>query len=441
METKLGLFERVALASKLVTQAQLAAALQEQARRGDGTHLGHVLVELGHLQPKQLEQLIAMQRQVVQKARSRKDDAPSAAAPALSADGASAESLPLDELLAHAIASGASDVHIHSGAVIKVRCHGQFMNFGTRVLEPAEAERFAREAFVNPSHAERFDKDGEVDLCYVLPGKARLRGNIYRQLRGCDAVFRVIPPEPPTLAQLGLPETLAKLTKFHQGMVLITGPTRCGKSSTMAALVNLVNENRREHILTIEDPIEYEHRSKGCLVNQRSVSLHTRSFARALRGALREDPDIIVIGELRDQESISLALTAAETGHFVLATLHTDNAVRTVNRIIGAFPPDQQEQVRSMVSESLRAVISQRLLPTADEQGVVPALEIMTGTLAVGNLIRENKTIQMRSLLQTGAEHGMMLLDNSLAELVRQKRVTREQALRHAEDPNVIPGG
>jgi twitching motility protein PilT len=224
-------------------------------------------------------------------------------------------------------------------------------------------------------------------------------------------------------------------------MVLITGPSACGKSSTMAALVNLINEERAEHILTIEDPIEYLHPSKRCVVNQRNVKRHTESLARAQRGAQREDPDVIVIGELRDRETISLAMTAAETGHFVLATLHTDNAVRTVNRIIGSFAPDQQDQVRAMLSESLRAVISQRLLPRADQRGMVPATEILVVNRAVGNMIREEKTVQIRSLMQTGSAVGMNLLEGSLAQLVKSGTIKREDAMFHAEDPKLIPGG
>jgi twitching motility protein PilT len=436
MLEKLGLFGRIAIASKVLNEQQLTHAVQEMQRRKDGKNIGVVLVELGYLTAAQLEKLIAMQRQVVQKARARQDDPVAEQDPSKPA----AESLSLDELLKQAVDGKASDLHIHSGAVMKMRARGEFGNCGSRVLTGEDAERLVMQA-LDDDQKRQLAEAGQVDFCYTLPGVGRFRANAYRQLRGIDVAFRVIPLEPPSLEDLKLPERLAKLTTYHQGMVLITGPTRCGKSATMAALVNLINEARHEHILTIEDPIEYEHASKSCLVNQRSVGKHTNSFARALRGALREDPDIIVIGELRDPESISLAMTAAETGHFVLATLHTDNAIRTVNRIVGAFPPDQHDQVRSMLSESLRAVISQRLLVTADEQGVIPALEIMMGTLSVANLIRENKTIQLRSTLQTGGEQGMLLLDQSLAQLVREKKVTREEALRHAEDPKLIPGG
>ena len=304
---------------------------------------------------------------------------------------------------------------------------------GDAPRDAARLEKMIFSLLTNEQH-ETLVREGELDLCLPIAGAARFRTNLYHQQRGIDGVFRAIPAQPPTLEQLGLPSTLAKLVHCHQGMVLITGPAGCGKSSTMAALVNLVNEERRDHILTIEDPIEYLHPSKRCLVNQRSVRRHTESFARALRAALREDPDVIVIGELRDPETISLAMTAAETGHFVLATLHTNDTVRTINRLVGAFPADQQSQVRTMLSESLRAVLSQRLIPSADGQGRVPATELLWINKAVGNLIRENKTFQIRSILQTGASQGMFLMDQALAQLVAAGTITKEEATRHAED-------
>ena len=341
----------------------------------------------------------------------------------------------LDAILLAALDQGASDIHIHSGAAILFRRNGQLQEVDSEPLAPQVAESLLAEILSDEQRGLIFEH-GQLDFAYTLPGRGRFRANAYRQQTGWDAVFRAIPPLPPSLAQLGMPETLARFTEYHQGIVLITGPAGCGKSSTLAALVDIINRNRQDHIITIEDPIEYLHPSKSCIVNQRQVGRHTSTFARALRGALREDPDVIAIGELRDLETVSLALTAAETGHLVLATLHTSNSIRTVNRILGVFPPEQQEQIRTMVSESLRAVVSQRLVTKADGSGRVPALEVLVATKAVGNLIRENKTFQIRSVLQTGATHGMCLLDASLADLVKTRVITKEEAFRHADDPS-----
>jgi twitching motility protein PilT len=291
---------------------------------------------------------------------------------------------------------------------------------------------------LTPEQAARFDEAGELDFAWSVEGLGRFRANVYRQQHGIDGVFRHVAAEVPTLDALGLPTSLARFTNYHQGLVLITGPANCGKSSTLAAMVNLINEERREHILTVEDPIEYLHPSKRCVVNQRNVGPHTDSFARALRAALREDPDVIVIGELRDLETISLALTAAETGHLVLGTLHTNSTIRTINRMVGVFPADQQDQIRNMVSESLRAVVSQRLVPSADGERRVPALEVLVNNKAIGNLIRENKTFQIFSILQTGVGQGMCLLDESLNQLVADGTITREDALRFCDDAKRI---
>src|SRR5690606_26623002 len=268
------------------------------------------------------------------------------------------------------------------GAPLRWRRHGVLETQGSEPLTAERGEALLR-SILTPEQAAVLDAEGEVDLAYTLPGVGRFRVNVYRQQRGMDGVFRVVPDHPPSLDELGLPSTLARLTNYHQGMVLVTGPAGCGKSSTMAAFLNLVNAERSDHILTIEDPIEVVHPSRRCLVNQRQVRSHTESFARALRAALREDPDVIAIGELRDLETISLALTAAETGHFVLGTLHTSSTIRTIDRLIGVFPPDQQNQVRTMLSESLRAVVSQRLVRRADGQGRVPALEVLVVNKAV----------------------------------------------------------
>ncbi len=339
----------------------------------------------------------------------------------------------LDAVLREAVERGASDIHIHSGDAIRLRISGIIAETGSAAPSGATLERMAV-AGLGPDEHALLEERGEIDFPYVIDGVARFRANAYRQQRGVDAVFRAISLNPPSLDDLGLPLSMARSTSFHQGMVLVTGPAGCGKSSTLAALVNLINEERNEHILSIEDPIEFVHPSKRCLVNQRSVKRHTESFARALRAALREDPDVIVIGELRDLESISLALTAAETGHLVLATLHTENAIRTINRLVGAFPSDQQSQIRSMIADSLRMVFSQRLLPRADGAGRVVALETLVVTKAVSNLIRENKTFQIHSILQTGASQGMGLLDNSIKQHVKSGVVELEVAQRFCQD-------
>jgi twitching motility protein PilT len=352
--------------------------------------------------------------------------------------GGAAGQRQLDAVLALAVERGASDIHIHSGAPIGVRLVGSLVDLDPQPLAPAVAARMIEEVLDDAQRAS-LARHGQIDFAYTLPGRARFRANAYRQQRGLDAVFRSIPSQPPTLASLGLPESLARLADYNQGMVLITGPSGCGKSATMAALINIINHNRTEHIVTVEDPIEYIHPSRRGIVNQRQVGPHTASFARALRAALREDPDVIAIGELRDLETISLAITAAETGHLVLGTLHTNNSVRTINRMLGVFPPNQQGQMRTMISESLRAVVSQRLVARADGSGRVPALEVLIVTKAVANLIRESKTFQIRSILQTGAGHGMIQLDASLADLVRSGVVTRDEAVLHAEDPAKIP--
>jgi twitching motility protein PilT len=478
------LLGRLAVHLKMITMDQLAEAVRAQGRAGEHAKLGEILVSCGFIDHAQLAKLLAAQQQVIAKQKAKeapaagRAPAPAAptpkpapapakpaaapapaaapprartAAPAAHGDSAPAagpapigsaadlaastdsDRARFQALLRRAIECGASDVHLHERAPVQMRVAGRLVTDGDTALEPEAAERMVL-SFLTPAQREELAVRGELDVCHTFPGIGRFRANIYRALRGLDGVFRFISATPPTLEELGLPARLAKFTTYHQGMVVITGPSGCGKSSTMAALVNLINEERREHILTIEDPIEYVHASKRCLVNQRSAGDHTRSFARALRAALREDPDVIVIGELRDLETVSLALSAAETGHFVLATLHTDNAIRTVNRLVGSFPADQQDQVRTMLSESLRAVISQRLLPRKDGQGRVAALETMVVTRAVANLIRENKTFQIHSILQTGSSQGMALLDNSIRELVQKGVVATEEAARHVED-------
>jgi twitching motility protein PilT len=338
------------------------------------------------------------------------------------------------KLLALAVERKASDLHLHAGLPARLRIDGDFLPIDDHALSPADTRRLI-EQILTPDQLQAVVDRGQVDFAYTLEGVGRFRANTYRQQRGWDGVFRVIPPDPPSLSDLGLPLDLARFANWHQGLVLITGPTGSGKSSTLAALIRIVNEERRDHIITVEDPVEFVHKPQRCVINQRQVGDHTRSFSRALRAALREDPDVIVVGELRDLETISLALTAAETGHLVLATLHTQNAINTINRLIGVFPAEQQSQIRTMVSESLRAITSQRLAMRADGKGRVPALEVMVANKAVANLIRENKTFQLRSVIQTGAAQGMRSLDGALEDLVKTGTITRAEAARNAEDP------
>jgi len=436
-----GLLGRLALHFKLITQQQLVEATVVQEREGGTTQFGEILVKLGYLTPPRLQQLLAAQREYVAKRKAEAAASAPAASPAavtmtqpaVAATRIRANGRAIDVWLEDAVRRGASDVHIHAGLPVQMRLYGDLVELGEK-LDRAAAERVVREA-LTPAQEGELDLRGQIDFAYSLSGVARFRVNAYREQNGLDAVFRIIPERAPSLGELGLPQSLAKLANYHQGMVLFTGPSGCGKSATLAAMVDIINTERHDHIITIEDPIEFVHPSKGCLVNQRAVGPHTGSFARALRAALREDPDVIAIGELRDLETISLALTAAETGHLVLATLHTNNSIRTINRIIGVFPAGQQEQIRTMLSESLRAVISQRLVPRADGAGRVPALEILVATRAVSALIREDKTFQIRSILQTQASAGMCLLDASLLNLVKTGVVTKAQATRLAEEP------
>lgn len=441
MSGELHLLGRLAVHYKLISQDQLAEATRLQARAETPRTLGDVLVDLGMLKPEQLARLLEIQRQMV--AARAAPVPPAAATPKAPAPPAAATPLPegeagLETIVGIALARGASDLHVATAERLLLRRDGELAFAGETPLGARHVERLVAEA-LDVGQRELLAREGQVDFAWTLGGHARFRGNAYRHQFGLGLVLRAIPLEVPTLEGLGLPSTLARLTNHHQGLVLITGPAGCGKSSTMAALLRLVNEERRDHIITVEDPIEFVHRPLRCVVNQRQVGRDTGSFARALKAALREDPDVIAIGELRDLETISLALTAAETGHLVLATLHTGSAIRTVDRVVGSFPPNQQAQIRTMLSESLRAVVSQRLVRRADGSGRIPALEILFGTRAVANLIRESKTFQIRSILQTGQAQGMCLLDTSLAQLVRERSVTREEALRHADDPKAIP--
>ena len=336
------------------------------------------------------------------------------------------------KLLRMAVEHRASDLHIHSGAEVLARIDGQLRPMSSGKPISAKAANKVIAEFLNDEQWRELAIYGETDFAYEIPQLARFRVNVYRQQRGFDIVFRVIPVAVPTLEQLGLPTHLAQLTDYRTGLVLCTGPTGCGKTTTLAALINLVIQNKTDHVITVEDPVEFVYPDGRCVVNQREVRSHTESYSRALRAALREDPDIIVIAELRDLETISLAMSAAETGHLVLGTLHTASASQTINRLVSVFPAKEQAQVRTMLADSLRAVISQRLVPKAEGPGRVAALEVLMCNTAVANMVRDNKTAQLPSAMQTGKKAGMVMLDDSLVELVQQGVITADEARRHA---------
>ncbi|HFE51995.1 MAG TPA: type IV pilus twitching motility protein PilT [Bacteroidetes bacterium] len=328
----------------------------------------------------------------------------------------------LDKILSYAVSLGASDIHLCAGSRPVFRVHGRLRYLEAKPLSP-RAMRQLIEDVLDPEMLQSYERDQQVDLAYQIDGVGRFRCNFYHQLRGDAAAFRTIPTRIPTLEELGAPPVLKRLARMRKGLVLVTGPTGSGKSTTLAAMLNLINEERYEHIITIEDPIEYVHKPKNCLINQRELGAHTPSFAAALRAALREDPDVILVGEMRDLETIALALTAAETGHLVFATLHTISAAETVNRIVDVFPAEQQDQIRAMFANAVVGVISQTLLPRRDGKGRVAAFEVMVATTAVRNLIRERKVHQLQSVIQTGGDQGMQTLSGAIKKLTDQGMV------------------
>ncbi|GGB35486.1 twitching motility protein PilT [Oceanisphaera marina] len=342
----------------------------------------------------------------------------------------------ITELLAFSVKHNASDLHLSAGVPPQIRVDGEVRKINLPVLEHREVHRLVYD-IMNDHQRKEFEDNLEIDFSFELPGLARFRVNAYHQARGAAAVFRVIPSEVLSLEQLGGPDIFRRIAEYPRGLVLVTGPTGSGKSTTLAAMIDHINEHENKHILTIEDPIEFVHGNKKCLINQREVHRDTHSFSNALRSALREDPDIILVGELRDLETIRLALTAAETGHLVFATLHTSSAAKTIDRIVDVFPGAEKAMVRSMLSESLRAVISQTLLKKPSG-GRIAAHEIMLGTPAIRNLIREDKVAQMYSVIQTGMAHGMQTMDQCLKLLVSGGLVTSVEARLKATDPQSI---
>jgi twitching motility protein PilT len=328
---------------------------------------------------------------------------------------------------------GASDLHLVSGQQPAIRIRGDLERVKYNVLENDELKAMLYE-IAPEQKVKQFEETGELDFAYEIPGLARYRANFFEQKYGVGAVFREIPSQILTCEQLGLPPVIAKLASLPRGLVLVTGPTGSGKSTTLAAIIDEANRTRKDHIITVEDPIEFVHQSQSCIVNHREVGVHTQSFSAALRGALREDPDIILVGEMRDLETISLAVEAASTGHLVFGTLHTTSAAKTVDRVIEVFPSSEQAQIRSTLADGLRAIVAQVLFKRVDKKGRCAALEILIANAAVRNLVRESKTFQLPSMMQTGKKYGMQLLDDAIMDLLNKGWISPDEAYMKCND-------
>ena len=427
-DTSGGLLGRIAVEMELITPEQLSDSIRFQGEQVKARLLGDVMVELGHLAPAQLKTLLDAQKQWL-KSGKRLAAADGVGATDFSDTQAAEEGYDdedpftlidvhphLGSMLYEGRHQGALDLHLQSGSMPFLRVNGEVVEMSDLPLS-THAVRDILYSMVDKQAQEVFEREGDLDFAWDHFRLGRTRVSAFVGERGPGLVMRLVPMTVPTLTDLSLPSVVARATTYHEGLVLVTGPAGSGKSSTVAALVRLLNEERRQNILILEDPIEFRHDSLRSNVIQRQVPEHTESFTVALRAALREDPDVIVIGEMRDPETISLAITAAETGHLVLGTLHTANAVGTIDRIISSFPSDQQSQARAMLSESLRAVISQALIPRVDGRGRVPAVELLFNTPAVANLIRDSRTFQLENVLQTNRKAGMRRMVDSLQEL------------------------
>ena len=343
----------------------------------------------------------------------------------------------ITEMLEIATEREASDIHITAGSAPVIRVNGELVRIGEEILTNVDTEILVQQLMIYCKNSDKFIESGEMDFAFSLPRMGRFRANVYLQRGSMAAAIRLVPTELPNIADLNIPETILNLSEKTRGLILVTGPTGAGKSTTLAAIIELINQNKNKHILTLEDPIEYLYKHKNSIVNQREIGLDSASFAKALKSAMREDPDVIMVGEMRDVETISTALTAAETGHLVLASLHTMGAAKTVDRIIDIFPPQQQQQVRVQLSSVLQAVITQQLLPT-EHTGMIPAFEIMMVSHAIANLIREGKTHQIDTAIQTGTRYGMQTMDGSLVTLYKSGLIARDTLLSACFDPELI---
>ncbi|MHC4885450.1 MAG: type IV pilus twitching motility protein PilT [Planctomycetota bacterium] len=457
-------FCKVAIRNKLMTEEEASKCL---LACGDGGKIAEVVVEQGVMSEAQAAKLKeAIENRASQRRPAAKPPEPKASAPApaeaaedSSASVGQAVDINLTPELEKEMAAGmdwsslvgksvnaylesarnakASDLHLNTASPPSIRINGSLKYMKHPLLMPEDTTRLVEQLLSEEQFATLKEKM-ELDLCYVSQKGNRYRCSVYKQRLGYAIISRIIPNEITGLKALGLPKSVARFTEYHQGLVLVTGPAGCGKTATLGALVDMINESRNDHIILLEEPIELIHESKKALISQREVGAHTDSFSAALRAALREDPDIIVVGEMRDLETISLAITAAETGHLVIGTLHTSNAAKTIDRLLDVFPPEEQAQIRAMVSESLRGIISQQLVPRKDGKGRALAVELMFSTTSVRNLIVDERTFQLRSAIQIGKNQGMRLLDESLARLVKKDIITREEALLRVEDPKLL---
>ncbi len=346
--------------------------------------------------------------------------------------------VPVPELLGVLLDRAGSDLHLTAGTPPVVRVHGELVTVNDYPVLTPRALQGMVYAILPQKLRERFEQELELDMSYSLPGRARFRVNVFMQRDAVGAVFRVIPFDIKSIEDLGLPTVVSDLARFPRGFVVVTGPTGSGKSTTLAAMVDVVNRERAGHIMTVEDPIEFLHKHKTCIVNQREIGADTHSFSQALKHVLRQDPDVILVGEMRDLETIGTAITAAETGHLVFATLHTQDAPQTIDRIIDVFPPHQQQQVRVQLSTTLQGVVTQQLMPTTDGRGRVAACEVMLATPAIRNLVREGKVHQIYSAMQAGGRYGMQTMDMSLAQHVKAGRITQQVAFERCHDPEEL---